>query len=686
MSDSDLDLRSVLDDSDLNGDDPLDDLQRRRKQFWIIVPVLLGLIFVAGYFLLYAVVFDLHLDPAEVRGNAELNTSDGMAFVVGNKLVLLSKQTNLEVEVEGYETYTTLVRTDRPKRLDIRLLPLPGIVDLVIEAPSQVEIRIDGTLMGVANRLATELGAGTHELQLTSPMIQPFSSSFDVEGLGKQQEFVFRPAPAQSYLTLRTVPEDATIILDGQHELAKPVVDLLVGLGSHELSVSAEGYVPRSVEFATTLDERLDLGTIRLTANPFVLHIASNPTDAAILLDGKFLGSTNTKLQLEPSVDHSFTLQKPNFRSVAFKVNGAPGEATQKSFQLDEISVAVKISSNLVAEITHNGNPVGETPLELRAQDEDRITISREGYASQSRVIRTANGATQDFHFTLLTVEQHNFKNAPDTIEVTDRLTMKKFPSVRYTMKRGEETWGASGSNPNAGESVDVVLTRPFYLATTEVSIKDYQVFQASGNQPRTNDRLPISNVSWIDAARFCNWLSRRDNLSPVYEFDSNGIYRSVDPSALGYRLPTELEWLAIYSHDVKSDQTIQSYPWGTSSAIPRAYGNFAGRESSQKLDRFNRHYIDNHDGVASIGSYQPNGNGIYDMAGNVSEWVHDFYALLPRTHELTDYMGPESGLDHVVRGGNYATIDSSKLSSSFRRFVNGKDEKVGFRVARWVY
>ena len=685
MSDSDLDLRSVLDDSDLNGDDPLEDLRRRRKQFWIVVPVLLSVIFVVGYLLLYAVVFDLRLDPEEARENAAIDTSEGLAFVVGNKLILLSNQTNLEIKVEGYETYRSLVRSDGPRLLDIRLLSLPGIVDLVVEAPSQVEIRIDGTLMGVANRLSTELGAGTHEIRLTSPMIKPFSSSIDVEGLGKQQEFVFYPEPVQSFLTVRTDPEDATIVLDSQQELDQPVVELVIGLGSHELSVSAEGYVPRTVEFSTTLDERLDLGVIELTANPVVVHVASDPTDAAVLLNGKFLASTNAKVLLEPSATHKLTLQKPNFRSVEFEVAGAPGEEFRKSFQLDEIVVDVEITANIEATITHNGKSVGETPMSLKARDEDRIGVSRQGYASQSREIRTANGTAQDFHFTLLTVEQHKYKSAPDTIEVTDRLTVKKFPSLRYTMTKGEEVWGTTGSSASARESVDVVLTRPFYLATTEVSIKDYQAFKGAGSTS-ANDRLPITNVSWLDAVRFCNWLSRRENLSPVYQFDANGLYRSADPNAMGYRLPTELEWLAIYSHDVESQQAVGPYPWGTSTAIPRAFGNFAGRESSQTLERFNQQYIDNHNGVAPVASYRPNTNGIFDMAGNVSEWVHDFYALWPSKRELTDYMGPENGLDHVVRGGNYATLESAKLSSSFRRFVNGKDEKVGFRVARWVY
>lgn len=686
MSDSELDLRSVLDNSDLNGDDPLEDLRRRRKQFWIVVPVLLGVIFVVGYLLLYAVVFDLRVDPEDVRENAAINTSDGIAFVVGNKLILLSNQTNLEVRADGYETYSSLLRSDSPRRLDIRLLPLAGIVDLVVEAPSQVEIRIDGTLMGVANRLSTELGAGIHEIQLTSPMIQPFSSSFEVEGLGKQQEFIFYPDPAQSYLTVRTDPDHATIVLDGHQELARPVEELLIGLGSHELTVTADGHVPRTVEFSTTLDERLDLGTIKLTANPIVVHVTSQPTDAAILLDGKFVASTNTKVLLEPNTTHRLTLQKPNFRSVDVEVVGAPGEEIRKSFRLDEILVTVEITANVEAMISHNGKSVGETPLSLGARDEDRISVSRQGYASQTREIRTANGTAQDFHFTLLTVEQHKYTNAPDTIEVTDRLTIKKFPSMRYTMVKGEEAWGTTGSVSSTGESVDVILTRPFYLATTEVSIKDYQAFKGAGSTASTDDRLPITNVTWLDAVRFCNWLSRRDNLSPVYQFDANGLYQAVDSNALGYRLPTELEWLAVYSRDPDSQRGVSPYPWGTSTTIPRAYGNFAGRESSQKLERFNQQYIDNHDGVAPIASYRPNSDGIFDMAGNVSEWMHDFFSRWPGSDELTDYMGPENGLDHVVRGGNYATLDSAKLSSSFRRFVNGKDETVGFRVARWVY
>ena len=67
MSDSELDLSSVLDDSDLEENDPLEDIQRKRKQFWFLVPVVLAVIFVVGYLLLYAVVFDLRLDPADAR-------------------------------------------------------------------------------------------------------------------------------------------------------------------------------------------------------------------------------------------------------------------------------------------------------------------------------------------------------------------------------------------------------------------------------------------------------------------------------------------------------------------------------------------------------------------------------------------------------------------------------------------
>lgn len=685
MNDSDLDLRSVLEDTDVNDDDPLADLHRRRKQFWIIVPILCGVIVIVGYLLLNAVVFDLRIDPQQVRHDAAIDTSDGMALVIGNKLILLSDQTNLEVNVEGYERFETQLKNNGPKRVDVRMLPLPGIVDLVVETPTPVEIRIDGKFMGMSNLRSSQLGAGTYEIQLTSSMIQPYSTRFEVQGFGKHQEFVFSPEPAHSFLTVRTNPANATIELDGE-KLAPPVDALIIGIGSHELAVSAEGYVPRTVEFTTAFDEQIDLGTISLTANPVVLHIDTEPTDAAILIDGKFLGTTNSKISLEPRTTHSINIQKPNFRSVAFELVGEPGEEIRKSFRMEEISVAVKITASIEATVLRNGTELGKTPQHLKLQDKDRIVVTRQGYEAQSRVIRVANGSEQDFHFTLLTVEQHKYKSAPDSIEVTDQLIVKKFPSIRYSMTAGQDSWGAAGSSTSVPESMDIGLTRPFYLATTEVSIKDFDTFKGTVKAPSSNDRLPMTNVSWLEAAQFCNWLSQRDKLTPVYQFDANGIYRSVDQSALGYRLPTELEWLAIYSHDVQANRTVEPYPWGASSTIPRAYGNFAGRESSQKLDRFNQGYIDNHDGVAPIASYRPNVNGIFDMEGNVSEWMHDFYARWPNSRELTNYMGPKNGLDHVVRGGNFATRDSSELTTSFRRFVNGKDDKVGFRVARWVY
>lgn len=188
------------------------------------------------------------------------------------------------------------------------------------------------------------------------------------------------------------------------------------------------------------------------------------------------------------------------------------------------------------------------------------------------------------------------------------------------------------------------VEVTPYELAAFPVTRSAYE--QVTGPRPGTDrgDRRPVESVSWWDAIRFCNALSVRDGLTPAYLLGADVEW---DPSAEGYRLPTEAEW---------------EYACRAGTTGPR-YG---------RLDEI-AWYRDNADGrIHDVGGKLPNAWGLYDMLGNTWDWCWDLY-------DAEVY-----GTYRVLRGGGWFDEHWSCRASVRRRsHPTFQTDDVGFRVAR---
>ena len=175
-----------------------------------------------------------------------------------------------------------------------------------------------------------------------------------------------------------------------------------------------------------------------------------------------------------------------------------------------------------------------------------------------------------------------------------------------------------------------------FDILVTEVTQALYlHVMGSMPDQPRTGDDYPVVNVSWFDAALFCNELSKSLGYDTAYVYSSMGSEHFLKDVEIKYgidafRLPTESEW-EFTAHG----GTSTTYYWGVDVASKYAYyGQTSGPEK--------------------VAKYTPNDYGLYDMAGNVAEWVNDWYGAYPTTMP-DNYTGPSQGSARVVRGGGWS-------------------------------
>ena len=143
-----------------------------------------------------------------------------------------------------------------------------------------------------------------------------------------------------------------------------------------------------------------------------------------------------------------------------------------------------------------------------------------------------------------------------------------------------------------------VKVLDPFYMDAYEVTVGQFKQFvQRSGYNYRGNwngvakysptDEHPMSYVTWDDAVAYAQWA--------------------------GKRLPTEKEW----EFAARGALIDKEFTWGDEESIAREYANFEGTLGKDQWDKT----------TAPVGSFRPNGYGLYDMAGNVYEWCQGWYS-----------------------------------------------------------
>jgi len=196
-----------------------------------------------------------------------------------------------------------------------------------------------------------------------------------------------------------------------------------------------------------------------------------------------------------------------------------------------------------------------------------------------------------------------------------------------------------------------ISLTRGFWMGTHEVTQLEFESVMGSNPSFFKGETLPVEKVSFEQAVAFCKALTKADRNEG--RIATNMIYR----------LPTEAEWEYACLAGAKT-----AFSFGDSEAEADAYA-WSAENANDKTN--------------PVGQKKPNANGMYDMHGNVWEWVVDWFAPHPKAEQLVDPTGPPEGKHRVFKGGGW--YHEGKFARSSSRFMMEPGMSINFVGFRLV-
>lgn len=384
----------------------------------------------------------------------------------------------------------------------------------------------------------------------------------------------------------------------------------------------------------------------------------------------------------------SLTTKNPgNYRIRAFY----KGEYSNYITYISKLPKKFSVVSHYPVEETINLNTVVEVTLNIEPKNyKDSLEVLLDGrpvsgtltYEKNSKSLRFTPDQPLKLNTTykvklnksITGVDENKLKNDfTFEFETTSKKDLETVKVERGSFILGDQSgklWKFSSPTQEAFIQYD------YFIGKTPVTFDIYDQYTRDMRLPLADDNgwgrktRPVINVTWNDTIGFLNWLSKKENLPPAYDkngnlIDSNGNRTRDITKVTGYRLPTEIEWEFAGKGGIKSRPTL-----------------FSGSNDVGAVSWYSDNSMDK---THEVATKMPNELGIYDMSGNVWEWINDNSGVYSGIERINS-VGPKNGSLKILRGGSFNSIMSdTQLTFRDELSPNTKDIYYGFRIAKTI-